>query len=490
MHRVNAKIWTIGVRASLALALATTTAGVVAPAWASSHREAPLITEMPKVDGTDFYMFRSYEPGRASYVTFLANYIPIQAPYGGPNFFELDPDARYQINIENDGTAGDDLVFEFQFFEVFKDQTITVGGVQVAHPLRTVNPITFANNSNDPYLYTVTVIRDGVRSAVVNASTNGIFFAKAFDNAGSKTFADYSAYAQNLVYPINIPGCAAQGKVFVGQRKESFAVNLGEVFDLVNLNPVGGRDDKANVLDDSNITTLALEAPIACLTGVNNVIGGRTTAWLPRTRQLLANPTVTAPTAESGDLVQVSRLGMPLVNEVVIGLRDKNKFNASQPENDLDNFATYVTNPTLPEILEILFGGAGVQAPNNFPRADLVAAFVTGITGLNQLGVGEMQRLNTAIAPAAAAAQNNLGLLGGDNAGFPNGRRPGDDVVDIELRVAMGVVCHAFPGVYCNPADAPSGTLPLTDQTLQDASQFDSVFPYLRTPIPGAPNNE
>src|SRR6185503_6288449 len=148
------------------------------------------------------------------------------------------------------------------------------------------------------------------------------------------------------------PGCAGQGKVFVGQRKESFAVNLGEVFDLVNLNPVGDRNAKANVLDDSNITTLALEVPIPCLTGVSNVIGGRTTAWLPRTREFLDAPGVTAPTHESGDLVQVSRLGMPLVNEVVIGLRDKNKFNASQPKDDLTNFAGYVTNPALPEILE------------------------------------------------------------------------------------------------------------------------------------------
>jgi hypothetical protein len=446
---------------------------------------------MPKVDGTDFYMFRSYETGRANYVTFLANYIPIQAPYGGPNFFELDADARYQINIENDGTDGDDMVLEFQFYEVFKDQTLTVGGVPVAHSLRTVNPISFANNSNDPYLYTVTVIRDGVRGAVLNALTGGIFFAKAFDNAGSKTFADYAAYANNLIYPISIPGCDGQGRVFVGQRKESFAVNLGEVFDLVNVpNPIGPRNDKANVLDDSNITTLAIEVPIPCLTGVSAVIGGRTTAWLPRTRQFLDNPGVTAPTLESTDLVQVSRLGMPLVNELVIGLRDKNKFNASQPAGDVASFASYVTNPTLPEILEILFGGAGVQAPNNFPRTDLVAAFVTGITGLNQLGVGEMQRLNTSVAPTAAAAQSNLGLLGGDNAGFPNGRRPGDDVVDIELRVAMGVVCHAFPGVYCNPADAPSGLLEFTDQTLQDVSQFDATFPYLKTPIPGSPNNE
>ena len=150
MRRVKAGFWTL-----MALALAMTATGWMAPAQASSHREAPLITEMPKVDGTDFYMFRSYETGREDYVTFLANYIPIQAPYGGPNFFELDPDARYQINIENDGTDGDDLVFEFQFYEVFKDQQLTVGGVPVAHPLRTVNPISFANNSNDPYLYTV-----------------------------------------------------------------------------------------------------------------------------------------------------------------------------------------------------------------------------------------------------------------------------------------------------------------------------------------------
>ena len=159
------------------------------------------------------------------------------------------------------------------------------------------------------------------------------------------------------------------------------------------------------------------------------------------------------------------------------------------PTGDVQ-FATYVTNPTLPELLEILFGGAGVQAPNNFPRTDLVAAFVTGVGGLELSLDGvprEMQRLNTSIAPTPKAAQNNLGVLGGDNAGFPNGRRPGDDVVDIELRVAMGVLCHAFPGVFCTPADAPSGNLPFTDGALQDASQFDATFPYLTTPLPGSP---
>src|SRR6185295_19342584 len=147
--------------------------------------------------------------------------------------------------------------------------------------------------------------------------------------------------------------------------------------------------------------------------------------------------------------------------------------------------------PTLPTLLEVLFGGAGVKAPTNYPRTDLVAAFLTGVEGVNKpanVVVSEQVRLNTAIAATPGTAQNRLGVLGGDNAGFPNGRRPGDDVVDIELRVAMGVLCHAFPGVFCSPADAPSGNLPFTDGTLQNAGQFDSTFPYLKPPIPGSPN--
>jgi hypothetical protein len=149
-----------------------------------------------------------------------------------------------------------------------------------------------------------------------------------------------------------------------------------------------------------------------------------------------------------------------------------------------------VTNPTLPELLEILFGAAGVRAPNNFPRQDLLAAFITGIPGVNALGFGEMARLNTAIAPTPAALQSRYGVAGGDLAGFPNGRRPGDDVVDAELQVAMGLLCHAFPGAFgCGPEDAPSGLLPFTDGTLVDASQVDERFPYLTSPVPGSPNS-
>ena len=156
---------------------------------------------------------------------------------------------------------------------------------------------------------------------------------------------------------------------------------------------------------------------------------------------------------------------MPLVNEVVIGLKDKDRFNASEPKDD-GQFADYVTNPTLPALLEILFGAAGVKAPTNFPRTDLVAAFLTGVDGVNKPAERrrrrEMLRLNTAIAPTPQGQQNRLGVLGGDNAGFPNGRRPGDDVVDIELRVAMGVLCTLNLG-GCVPGDAAAGALRYTD---------------------------
>ena len=474
-------------KSRIVLSILLVLALVPALAGASSHREAPAITEMPKVDGTDFYMFHSYEAGRSGYVTLIANYLPLQDAYGGPNYFSLDPDARYRIHIDNSGDGVEDWSFQFRCQEQLADIKIPVGGRQVSIPLINAGQITGAPTDplNRIESCTLAVSPGRMRSNskwqfASDRATGARRFVKPVDNIGLKSIPDYDAYARQYVYTIDIPFCSAgTGRLFVGQRKESFAVNLGEVFDLVNIeNPIGPRDAEPSATEDKNITSFILEVPAACLTRGNNpVIGGWTTALLPTN-------------ARGTQFVQVSRLGMPLVNEVVIGLKDKNLFNSATPEGDAA-LATYVTNPTLPELLEILFGGAGVRAPNNFPRTDLVAAFATGVQGLNFLSDGrphEMLRLNTSIAPTAAGSQNNLGVLGGDNAGFPNGRRPGDDVVDIELRVAMGVLCHAFPGVFCNPADAPSGTLPFTDGTLQDASQFDATFPYLRTPIPGSPN--
>jgi len=173
------------------------------------------------------------------------------------------------------------------------------------------------------------------------------------------------------------------------------------------------------------------------------------------------------------------------------GLKDKNRFNASEPKDD-GQFADYVTNPTLPALLEILFGGAGVKAPTNFPRTDLIAAFLTGIDGLNKhpnVVVSEMLRLNTAIPPTRKGQQSRLGVLGGDTAGFPNGRRPADDVVDIELRVAMGVLCTLSIG-GCTPAQAPAGGLRYTDGAFIFDGFFAEDFPYLRAPLKGSPNDD
>ena len=478
-----------GVGTGIGILLGCVLAGAV---QASSHREAPQITAMPRVDGTDFYMFRSYEAGRQDFVTLLANYLPLQDAYGGPNYFDLEDDARYEIRIDNNGDAREDVTFRFGFSDVLADQKVDAGGTMVSVPLKNIGAIgpgaADTANVNARQTYTLQIIRGDSRSGRADAATDGngeSVLRKPVDNIGTKSIPDYASYANDHTYDVTIPGCG-DGRVFVGQRKEGFAVNLGAIFDLVNLNPLGPPNAVPNTIDDKNVTTLALEVPIACLVRApETVIGGWTTALVPQVRLINPRPRFDrAPgtTLEAGPFVQVSRLGMPLVNEVVIGLRDKDRFNSSEPKDDAQ-FAAYVTNPTLPELLEALFPGTAV-APNLFPRTDLIAAFLTGISGLNQPSAvvqAEMLRLNTAIEPTPAAQQSTLGVLGGDLAGFPNGRRVGDDVVDAELRVAMGALID-------DPQVAPNNTAPLTDGVAVSAADFDEAFPYLRAPIPGATN--
>ena len=485
-------------RSGLAIAVAGLCIGAGA-ANASSHREAPFITEVPKVDGTDFYMFRSYEAGRADFVTLIANYLPLQDAYGGPNYFDLDEDAVYEIHIDNSGNAQENLTFRFQFSDNLNDIQLPVGpdGDQrmVSVPLKNIGDASDGDNVQVSQEYTVSVIRGDRRTGTVETATNvtdgTATFDKPLDNIGEKSFpGGYQAYANQHIFEIGIPGCATNGQVFVGQRKEAFAVNLGEIFDLVNTNPLGPRDGEgAGDLADKNVTSFALEVPTECLTGTavtgmdQPVIGGWTTASVRQARVINPQPTVDGKgaTVEGGAWTQVSRLGMPLVNEVVIGLKDKDRFNASEPMND-GQFATYVTHPTLPELLEILFSSAGAEAPNNFPRTDLVTAFLTGVPDVNMpVGVqtSEMLRLNPEIAATPAASQNDLGVLGGDNAGFPNGRRPVDDTVDIALRVVMGALT----------TDAPNKDAPFTDGVQLDPAELQEVFPYLATPLAGSPNS-
>jgi hypothetical protein len=449
----------------------------VSAALASSHREAPMITATPKLDGADFYMFNSYEAGRSNFVTFVADYLPLQDAYGGPNYFRLDTNGVYEIEIDNVGDAQEHITFQFQFWETQRHIALPIGppGNQVTNEI----PLIIAGqifSTNDAALnvlenYSVKMItgnrRTGVASYLTNAANGSIVFTKPVDNIGNKTLPDYNDYANSFIYTVNIPGCPTPGRLFVGQRKDPFVVNLGETFDLINFsNPLGPVNAQKDTLSDKNVTAMILEVPSSCLTnGTSPVIA----AW------------TTASTLQGTNLVQVSRLGQPLVNEVVIGLKDKDTFNASEPKDD-GQFANYVTHPTLPALIELLFGSAGVHAPTNFPRADLVEVFLTGIPGLNQTpATAEMLRLNTSTPTVASEAQNNLGVIGGDVAGFPNGRRPGDDVVDIALRVVMGKLLSTN--------DAPSGQLPFTDGALVTASMFPEAFPYLNPPLAGSPND-
>ncbi len=495
-------------------------------ASASSHREAPFITTQPKVDATDFYMFNSYEGvaangsgGRAGFVTLIANYLPLQDPYGGPNYFSLDPNALYEIHIDNNGDAREDLTFQFKFKNTLKGITLPIFEKNVAIPLiqagAVSDPKAAALNLNESY--TVNLIRGdrrtGASAPLTHAASGAAVFDKPVDNIGGKTIPDYPGYAAKHIYSVNIPGCAVPAKLFVGQRKDPFAVNLGVIFDLVNA-PLGVITDPtlinagADDLADKNVTTLALEVSASCLVADAGkpVIGGWTTASLRQGQYLTPSPakghgtTVVA----GGAWTQVSRLGMPLVNEVVIGLPDKDRFNSSSPKDD-GQFADYVTNPTLPALIEVAFGQApGALAPKNPSRIDLVTTFLTGIAGVNQLSTvtpSEMLRLNTAIAAVPFASQNRLGIVGNilaggtDNAGYPNGRRPKDDIVDISLVAVMGGLCMANGttnalgfGLPCNPSAVPLGAtaFKLHDAVDQAVRPLLGAFPYLTTPIPGA----
>jgi uncharacterized protein DUF4331 len=537
------KLWTPLVGGALVLAAVATPETIEA----SSHREAPFVAKNPKVDGTDFYMFNSYETGRGGFVTLIANYIPLEDAYGGPNYFSFDPEAIYEIHIDNNADAIEDITFQFKFSNALANNgnglKLKIGPAgqekDIAVPYNTIgtitDPTTTPASQNLLETYKINVIRGPRRSGTVmpvkETGSGSETFRKPFDNVGTKTIANYAAYSAGFIKSIDIPGCGVPGKVFVGQRAEGFAVNLGQVFDLVNFsagasasgqaNVVGAADQGKNIIKDKNISTIALEVSASCLTaGSQKILGGWTTASVRQARVINPTPTFAQPAREGGPFVQVSRVGAPLANEVVIGLPDKDRFNSSEPKDDTQ-WADYITNPTLPFVLEILFGGAGVKAPTNFPRADLFKAFATGIAPVTANGsVCEYLRLNTDPAivgpPRSAATQSDMGALGCfanptadtdatldtnapncDPQGFPNGRRPGDDVVDIEVRAAMGALVkksQAQAGGCLHNRDSinvavppDAGCFPYVDGAQNPATKFKSVFPYLNDPVPGSP---
>jgi len=492
--------------------------------WASSHSEAPNTVALPQADGTDLYAFRSYETGRSNFVVIMANFLPLQSPFGGPNYFSLSDQHVYEIIIDNNGDGNEDITFQFVYgnrlggpvnlvnytIEGICDDTpyttvqsvntgiaLNIGGKNMAIPLKIAGPVTTGNTANLNWFefYSINYItgdRNNPGTQINQLGTSNTVFTKPMDYAGTKSFPNYAAYANQFIYNISIPGCSTAGRVFVGQRKEPFQINLGGIFDLINFIPIPGfpgaiqNSPGNNALSDKNIATFALEVPIACLVGSGNGVIG---VW-QSTRQI--NDTGTAHTI----VKQVQRMANPLVNEILIGLINKGDYNRGTPAVDSVVTLPYVQYPTMPTIISSLFLNAVNQqlglslttlAPNNYPRQDLVLIFLQGIPGINQLAntalYADYLRLNTSVQPTAPSSQNNLGVIGGDLAGFPNGRRPADDVVDIGLDALMGRLC--WLNITCTAANAPVGNVNFTDGVSPSVYDYDLTFPFFKTPIPG-----
>jgi hypothetical protein len=417
-------------RFTLALAVLLTFGAPLIPAVAraSSHSEAPGTTKDRLADDTDLYAWVASDAPQA--VTFVGNWVPLIEPNSGPNFASFDDNASYYINVDNVGDSHKHIRFEFTFHTTRQNENTFLYNTGVVTSL------------GDPDLnvrqsWTLTRVDvDTNQETVIGTGQVAPYFV------GPTSMPDYASLAQSAIQ--NLPGGY---KVFVGPRDDPFFVDLAAVFDLLSIRrPPGDRGKGVDGVGGYNVMSVVMQVPKDKLTkdGLapdptknNNIIGIWDTAERSATRTLNGDGTI----GFSGPEVQVSRLGMPLVNEIVIPLGKKDLFNATEPFDDVSNFGAYVVDPEPAKLLHALFG---INVPPA-PRSDLVSVFATGVPGLNQpagVSPGEMLRLNMSIAPSASP--NRLGVLAGDLAGFPNGRRLADDVVDIELRVVAGVLVDGF----------------------------------------------
>ncbi len=456
----------------------------------SSHREAPEISKDPVADSTDLYAFVS--PDAPDTVTFIANYVPLETPAGGPNFYEFGDDVLYEINIDNDGDGRPDVIYQFQF------------------KTKITNPNTFLYNTgpinslDDPdwnrrQFYTVTRVDEHGRKKVLGRN-----LASPPVNVGVLSTPNYAGLAHAAVH--SLPGGR---RVFAGQRADGFYVDLGSIFDLLNLRPFqnlnafgavfnGATAPGVNALDHINVHSIAIQVPISDV--VKNkyhpTIGIYTSASRRQVQIIKDSP---AGDIEAGPFVQVSRLGNPLFNEVIVPMQKKDAWNKESPADD-KNFAQFVAFPEVARLLPVLYPGvfpnlAALNTPPPTSRADLLAILLTGIpanvvpgfignfTGSTQ---ADLLRLNTAIPPSAHP--NDLGLLAPtpDPAGFPNGRRPRDSVVTIELRAIAGAIFNLVDPTFTPDAAANLITDGLTADDV--SSPFLHKFPYLGLPYDGYNN--
>ena len=427
------------------------------PARASSHSEAPGTTKDRLADDTDLYAWVANDAPGA--VTIVGNWVPLIEPNSGPNFVSFDDNATYYVNVDNVGDAHKHIRFEFTFKTTRQNENTFL------YNTGTVSSLTDPN-LNVRQSWTLTRIDVDTNTETV-LGTGPV--APAF--VGPVSMPNYAALAQSAIRTLS-----GGYKVFVGPRDDPFFVDLAAVFDLLSIRKLpGNRGKGVDGVGGYDVMSIVMQIPKERLTkdGAspapslgNHIIGLWDTAERPQTRMLNGDGTI----GYSGPDVQVSRLGMPLVNELVIPLGKKDLFNATEPANDVANFGAFVVDPEPARLLHALFGIGVPPAPRN----DLVAVFATGVAGLNQppnVSPGEMLRLNMSIPPSSNPSR--FGVLAGDQAGFPNGRRLADDVVDIELRVVAGVLVNGFDV-------APNNQL--GDGIDANDMPFLPYFPYVALP--------
>ena len=457
-------------------------------ALAASHREAPSISNDPAADNTDFYMFRSWtNPGN---VVFILNVIPAQEPSGGPNYFNFGDDVVYRISIDTTADGNEDLAYEIRFKTELRGPLTSL---QLPLSYVALPPITALDGPGSEGLilrqrYTVTQVRGRARTPL-GATT---MFAVP-SRVGPLTMPNYEALAAQGVYTL-----ANGGKVFAGQRDETFYIDLGGTFDTLNLRrtpiltPAEDAVSTANpfgndTLSGFNISTIAIEVPINTVTAnAGGVIGAYASTYRQKVRVMRQIRDDNSGDDEQGDInagpwIQVSRMGNPLVNELIIGTNRKDEWNATDPTHEAQ-FLDFYLNSRLATAINLRFG-------TNFPttnRTDLVNALLkypsqpqTGTCGRKDCA--ELLRLNLAVAPTPPAAQSRLGPLGGDNAGWPNGRRPNDDVTDVALRVVAGFLLN--PAATPRLGDGVNFNIGVPGSNVVNG--IYTVFPYLPTPHDG-----
>jgi len=480
-------MWRVGALVLLvaaALAVALTRGPTPQSGTASSHREAPLISEDPAADNTDVYAFVS--PDRPDTVTIVANYIPLEEPAGGPNFNAFADDVRYELKVDNTGDGEEDVTYRFRF------RTETRNGNTFLYntgPIETLSDTDW----NRPQFYSVKRVESGRATVLArNLPTPPV-------NIGPRSTPGYGSLMAAAVN--ELPGGI---KVWAGQSDDPFYVDLGSVFDLAGLRPFNPAhvlplpaEEGVDGVGGFNTHAIVLQVPIAQLTrdkemptGADDpeaVIGVYASASRRRIQVLNVGKDLQR---DRGPWVQVSRLAEPLINEVVIPLADKDEWNAQDPEGDSE-FARYYTSPEVTRLENGLYPVLD-DAPET-GRGDLAAILLTGVPGVNFTGEtqADLIRLNTGIPPSGAVGTGNrLGLLAGDFAGFPNGRRLEDDVVDIDLRAfacgygpIVGPIIESFGFCGGNANRTPNNLL--GDGVDENDRPLHVTFPYVGEPHQG-----